>query len=477
MASCKVFIKCNNTRLCTKQNLLLVCDKYSVKITKVVPAGSDFNVFSNAVGEIEKFFGDEMNSSLTTSGFSPVLPAEIKASRSVIIHRVDPDIFDESTENIKLEVLRCNDWCKIDEIFKFRKSLKIVFSSSSIANRCIAVGLSMFYLHIPSRDISKDKFVKLETCLSCYGFEDHFSTHCPKKLLDPSYKICSKCSVEGHDFKSCNVPPDQFRCINCNGNHHAMAMACPKRRDAIRKKRSSDYLSSKKVSDAVKSTIIPTTTPFQHDTVYKSMALIFLASLKNVDTPGSFSKELNELYRKNNIPCLNLDGFAPPSLGSLQRFQSAAGAGSSTFTEAGPAHIIPVSGPSSALPGPPLTTMDDRPNELDPAPGRRTYKPPGLDRDSSLSSDLGGGDSTDQDVDIWSGFKFVKTWGTKLTSTDDVLKAWESGQVMITHEDGNAPNYTKVKKLLSKGVLPKVLSMKKNEFNHMASSPSRFSKR
>jgi len=33
----------------------------------------------------------------------------------------------------------------------------------------------------------------------------------------------------------------------------------------------------------------------------------------NAENPGTFSKVLNELYRKNNIPSLNLDGFIPPS--------------------------------------------------------------------------------------------------------------------------------------------------------------------
>ena len=204
MASSKVLVKCTNNKLCTKQNLLLVLNGYSVKVIKVVPSGKDFNIFCDGIVECEKMYDDRILSSLSASGFSPVLPAELKSSRSVIVRRVDNNIFDNSVQNIKAEIVKCNEWCGVDEVIKLRKTLKIVFSSSSVAEKSLTSGLSMFFLHVPGYNIIRDRFIRIDLCYVCYAVDDHLSINCPIRASDRSYLICSKCSERDHDHKSCS---------------------------------------------------------------------------------------------------------------------------------------------------------------------------------------------------------------------------------------------------------------------------------
>jgi len=145
----------------------------------------------------------------------PFVPAVLKWNRSVIIRKVDPSIFEHAAGHIKAELMRCNSWCVISEVFKFQSSLKIVFINCQITDKCIASGLSLYYLHIPGSNIVKDRFVKLDDCYTCYAIDEHISTDCPKKLENPSYDVCSKCSEIGHDYR---------RCLNCGGGHHALAI-------------------------------------------------------------------------------------------------------------------------------------------------------------------------------------------------------------------------------------------------------------
>ena len=91
-----------------------------------------------------------------------------------------------------------------------------------------------------------------------------------------------------------------------------MAMSCPIRKEAIRKKR--EALNNKRASDEVKKNNESNISQLNHDIIYRSISLLFPSAMKNHENPGTFSSELNELYRVNNIPAVNLDGFVPPGL-------------------------------------------------------------------------------------------------------------------------------------------------------------------
>jgi len=464
MATIKVLVKVNSKILCSKRNLLLLCNEHSVKIIKITPSGDDFNVFCLNAIQTEKLFSDEMLQTLTNSGFSPILPAELKANRSVLVRNVDPHIFENTVVDIKDELGRCNDWCIVNEVFKFSKTMKIVFKSSSMAEKCLSSGLSMFYLHVPGHNILRDKFVKLNTCFACYAVEDHSISHCPKLAEDPSFSVCSKCAVQGHNFKSCTKSPSEFRCINCKGSHHSMAMACPMRREALRKKRSSQD-TRKKFSEVARLPD-PSTREPNHEIVCKSVSLIFMASLKNMDNPGSFSNELNKLYRMNGLPPLNLVGFIPPTLTSF-RTSAAVEVETGTFdatvgnVPGGPLSLgIPLAGPSGHV--------------RDRLRSAGNLEVGAAASDSSLATSSSSPSSAVQS-DAWSDYRVFKSWGTRLSSVQDILATWEAGEVIIVSESGDVPDHNEVVSMMSSGVMPRVTALKKEVFRNLSNAPGGFS--
>lgn len=472
MAATKVLVKITtNSKLCTKKNLLIICDKHKVKIVKVINSGVNLSVFCLSIDDTEKLFSEPVASSLFDCGFSAVLPGELKSNRSVLIKSMDPSIFDHTTDDIKNEIVKCNSWCEVAELIKLTSTIKVVFSSSAMAVKSIDAGLSMFYLHVPGRNIVKDRFVKLTTCFSCYAVEDHLADSCPKRAADPSFKVCSRCSETGHDFKACPGDQDIYRCVNCTGGHHAMAMVCPYRKNALRKKRSSQDL--RKTSDVVKSSMVsrPPLQPLvDAEVVYKSMSLIFLASLKNVDSPGSFSDELNSLYTKNNIPLLDLSDFVPPSHSALRDLCRDVAVTVDADTPVDPPSDLDKSRSDENIVDTPeiISTTSTRSGLLTDVARGGCIKPKG---------------QTDQVVGspaspaVWDGYHVYKIWGgTKFETTEGLMRAWEAGEAMITTTKGNVPDFNTVVNLISAGVLPTVSTLKKDAFKNLMNSPSRFIK-
>ena len=168
--------------------------------------------------------------------------------------------------------------------------MKITFSASAMASKCCDIGLSLFYLHIPSYQVKKDVFYNLLTCYTCYEIEDHTSAMCRKKLVNPNYKICSNCSAEDHDFRICNIRPANYNCINCNGNHSTMSMTCPHRQDLLKAKRLKTN-----ASFASKITLSSNNNSMKIDQniLSKTLIITMTAALKEQQNPGCFSTYLN----------------------------------------------------------------------------------------------------------------------------------------------------------------------------------------
>jgi len=470
MASCKVLVKTSeNSLLCSRENLLLLLNNHSVKISRLLPSGSNFNVICSNIDETEKIFNEDVISSLSDGGFSPVLPGELKSSRSVIVRKIDPHIYKNTCNAIEQELVRCNSWCSVTEVIKFHSSFKIVFTSSSMAERCISSGLLLFFLHIPAHNIVKDNFVKLLTCFCCFTVEEHISSNCPKKQFDSSFQVCSKCAATDHDYKSCPNANDKLKCYNCDGEHHAMSNSCYIRKEALRKKRLGKE--TRKFSDVVRNSNQLNKT-VDIDIVNKSIALMFLATLKEVDCPGSFATELNKLYVNNNIPVLNLDGFTPPSLSALRKL---------TSTNLGHVHqpdtvnvgsSEPMAGLSADGGARPKDTVrppiPSRPDKLNLS---GNYYPP---ETCLLVSGSAQNCQLSPQPDIWSEFKVFKVRGTKASTNEEILQAWELGNISIVRENGTVPDYNTVMSLISSDTLPKMSIMKRNDFKEMVSSPKRF---
>ena len=321
MEDYRIKIECGDTNLGSRENLLKILSKFHVRVTKLVNKKDYFLVFVNDSSDTEKVFRNEVTAALHHCSFKAFLPRELKANRSVILRSVDKQLMAHSEERIKEEILLCNPWCIADDEHNLIDVLKIgltivklIFNSSVVAEIPCKQGLSMFNMHIPAYNISKDKFIRLNTCYVCYKPEDHMTNECPQKASNPNFRICSTCSSQDHTYQNCNIDRRHSKCINCGENHETLSMTCSIRKNALKTKKSNTQ--NMKFSDAVKSsTSIPT---ISNDQMQKAFSLTVLALLKNIENPGTFAQELNALHQMNGLPALNLSRYVPPQLSTIQ---------------------------------------------------------------------------------------------------------------------------------------------------------------
>jgi len=77
-----------------------------------------------------------------------------------------------------------------------------------------------------------------------------------------------------------------------------------------------------------------------------------------------------------------------------------------------------------------------------------------LDRDSVDKADLdddvivSAGSRLPDDTDVWIGFNVYKVWGVRTNTSEEILAAWEKGDVVVTRDGGNVPDYNTVVGLL-----------------------------
>lgn len=203
------------------QLLLEILSKNYIYATRFITIADGFIVLTESDSELDKVFNNATDIELTRSQFTPLIPPELKANRSVLIFRIDGHIYNNSEDEIKEELQSENTWITgVASVTKFLRGrgLKITFTETTSARKAQEKGLLLFSMRIPSYNIVQDKFHNVNTCLRCYALEDHHTSNCTK---GKDYKICSECSRKGHTWRDCDG--DEKTCINCEGNHSTMA--------------------------------------------------------------------------------------------------------------------------------------------------------------------------------------------------------------------------------------------------------------
>ena len=396
---------------------------------------------------LKKLFDETVLSNLLNVGFEPVLPLELKSNRSVIVHSVDREILIHEVGAIKHEVQKCNDYGEPLEVIKLGKSnkIKIVFISSVMADLCIARGLSLFYLHIPADSIERDKFIQLITCFNCYAVEKHSTQNCPRKSQNPDYLVCSKCAQENHTHKNCKAKNEEIKCINCRLAHESISMSCSIRKDALKARRSKP---AKSFSVVTKELSRPVS--LSKDMINTSVSLTLLALLKNEDTPGCFSDVFNDLMRKNNLPTLNLEGFEPPSLYSIQKLVCKSNQANNT--QSSNSDQITSSESSN------VSSHD-------------------IDEVATVLQEIPDMYTRNQVETTWNEMEAIKTTRVKVKTTDDLRSALNNGEALIISTQGSHLSDTVIKAALSSKTLPPIRNVKMDEFKKARSINASYGKK
>ena len=443
-----------NSTLCNQKNLLVLLNNHDVKITGVFVKPTEIIVSCASFDDAEKIFNDDCRQLLANSDFDPLLPLELKAHRSVIIHNVNNEIIRNEIEIIRQEIERCNPWSKVLEIFKFRngRGMKITFSASAMASKCCDIGLSLFFLHIPNYQVKKDVFYNLLTCYCCYEVENHTSTMCPKKLENPNYKVCSNCSEETHDFKICNKSPANYKCINCSGKHSSMSMICPYRQDFLKTKRLS---SNPSFASKIKSS--RNDVKIDQNIMAKTLTITITAALKNQQDPGCFSTYLNTLLQLNDLPTINMGDVSPPTLG----IDSVPALGLETVTRV-----------NDSLMGHPadMAAASAHSNSIPTVPAKHTKAPAQVPAVPATAT------PTPASSTLWTpNVCTFKAHGTKLDTQQDLFVAINSGKLLFIDEINNTYidviNWKKDKlSQIRLDSIPKPTVLRKDDFDSLVKS-------
>lgn len=303
----KVKIKHQKSReLNTRTKLLELLSKHQVYATRIVPLDDSLYVLTSDTNEAEKIFGFLCKEELQINGFTPILPPDLKANRTIILTRLDDYIYNNEEEDIREELKHQNEWIgnSITETFKFPKSntIKITFDHQEKARKSTMQGLLLYNMRVPPHQIQQDEYINLQTCMKCYQIEDHHTNQCPK---DPEFKICSECGEEGHHYRNCSN--QHKRCINCKEPHRTLAMKCPLRKKALKEKRTANRDNNKTYSNVVQT---PTAKLHQfhmeREIPAKILSCMLHAHLMNMGNPGTYEIVLNQTLTLNNLPTIKI---------------------------------------------------------------------------------------------------------------------------------------------------------------------------
>ncbi len=289
--------------LATRRRLLHILAP-EVKITRLIPARDAIIVITGSMQDADLIFSSGKQEKLTEDGFSALMPPTLRAQRSVVCTRLDDLVYEHDANEILDEVEKEQSWAKVQEVYKFprAKNVKITFETSDMAKKATESGLLMFCMSIPPSQVHQEEYIELITCNRCYAVEDHVTRLCNKSQ---GYSVCSNCAREGHQHWECRT--QERRCLNCNEAHHATAMKCMVRKQALREKQNS--LRQKRIQGATTTYAQATTSNGIPDSTGQHMTglmCLLHAHLANVAEPGSFQKTLSESLAKNGIPEVKL---------------------------------------------------------------------------------------------------------------------------------------------------------------------------
>lgn len=302
----------------TRDSVLNVLNSFNVKCSKIHAVDDDlFLIYCNTAHDVDLIFSPECGAKLDELKCVPQVPPGLEAKRSVIVRRLDNQVYSQNVLRIKAEIESKNTGFSLKTVYKFPKSktLKLTFPNQDMVDRILSHGFVMFSLSISPVNISREEFINIITCFRCYQWNDHTSDKCKKPS---SFKICSLCSSDQHTFRECKSVDK--KCINCSGNHSTLSFACPRRREIAISLKSAVppkvSLSSKtnpgpSFASVVSSVVSQPTGGDLGENILKSSMCIIISAMKHRDAAG-FHRTMTKLLKLNGLPSFEMGDVEPP---------------------------------------------------------------------------------------------------------------------------------------------------------------------
>ena len=299
-----------------KLRLLNILSQHDVYAVRIFSTYDGYGILTSNDDDVDKMFNNDCLEALEQESFTPVLPPELKAKRTLLLFSLEEHIMDKTIEEMKEEIEKENAWTagKIQEIFKFPRSpiIKITLKQTLAATKSKEQGLLMFSMRIPPHQMKNEEYVPIQTCMKCYEIDSHFTNQCPKGR---DYKICSQCAEEGHIWTNCKSK--NKKCTNCQGDHITLSFQCPLRKtlrkNKLEENKQKASLTYANASGQTPTVTLPQTTQplIDKETSTKILSCMLHAHLMNSAAPGSYDSELNKVLALNNLPQIKVPQNPP----------------------------------------------------------------------------------------------------------------------------------------------------------------------
>lgn len=297
-----------------------------VKFSRLIEANEAFIAVCLEENDVDAMISVKVKDILEVNKFEVIIPPPLRARKSIVIRRLEPEIVANDERDIKHEIQNFNEWAIIEEVVKLRNinhMLKIRFRDIAMAKKAMNNGLVMYSYHISQSQIEQEEFFPLTPCWTCYKY-DHAARVCPNKDLI----VCSECAQSGHRFRDCKNR-DTPKCLNCAGSHRTLAAQCPIRKDIIKKKRDESKTrrassqatyaqATRSTTQTTKQAPIPkqstqpaTVLNLNSDLSVKILTITINAHLHNIARPGTFGRTVKHLLQLNGLPEVILPDNAP----------------------------------------------------------------------------------------------------------------------------------------------------------------------
>ena len=298
-----------------KQNVFAtILKEINSPLTGLKQVRNGYLAFMEREEELDKLLSTKAQTELKKIGLETKVPPQIKCQRSLICRQIDSYVGEHTAQELMNEINQQNR-NKAIEIIKFKQYthiFKIEFQTTEMAMSAKRNGLLCFNTRITPNQMEQEKHTDVLMCFTCYKIESHIKANCPT----PHKVVCSECSGE-HFHTECTS--EYKKCVNCNGNHRTMAMSCPMKKEAIKRKREEEERRKKEKEDLPLSKIVERTaneigkkteervmSSVLGEAGLRALIMVMDAHVHNIIEPGSYNNRLNQTLVENNIEPIKL---------------------------------------------------------------------------------------------------------------------------------------------------------------------------
>lgn len=297
-----------------QQVFITILKEINSPLTGLKPVRNGYFAFMEREEDLDKLLTKKAQTELKKIGLETKVPPKIRCQRSLICRQIDSYVGEHTAEEILTEINNQNK-NKAIEIIKFKDHthlFKIEFQTTEMAHAAKQNGLLCFHTRITPAQMEQERHTDILMCFTCYQIEQHTTANCPT----PNKIVCSECSGN-HFFRECTA--DYKKCLNCNGNHRTMAMACHLKKEAIKRKREEEDRQRKEKEELPLAKIVQKTaqeigkkteekvmSSVLGEAGLRALIIVMDAHVHNILTPGSYNDRLNRTLKENNIDPINL---------------------------------------------------------------------------------------------------------------------------------------------------------------------------